>query len=85
VTEDYLLGMKLLASRQEDIADAGKIISAEQLCDPVLLYHALEKMGFALSMVAVLEAFAIAYGDQWRASYWVEHAETILNMRNINW
>jgi len=85
VTEDYLLGMKLLASRQEDITDAGKIINAKQLRDPVLLYHALEQMGFALSMVAVLEAFSIAYGDQWRATYWVEYAEKILSMRNINW
>jgi len=85
VTIEYLLGMKLSSARQIDIEDAGYIIKTKDRKDPVGLYTLLTGMSFQLSMVSMLEAFAFAYGDEWRAVYWKEHSEEILSLLNSNW
>ena len=85
VTVEYLMGMKLTAARTVDTQDVGLIIKAKQLDDPIGLYQQLTGMGFEFSMVSLLDAFAFAYGDEWRATYWNEHSKDILSLINSNW
>jgi len=85
VTIEYLLGMKLSSTRPIDKEDAGHIIKAKGLDNPIGLYCLLASMSFRLSMVSVLEAFAFAYGDEWRAAYWKEHSKEILDLLNSEW
>ena len=85
VTIEYLMGMKLSSTRPIDTEDVGHIIKAKELKDPIDLYKLLVGMSFRPSMVSMLEAFAYAYGDAWRAEYWKEHSEEILRMLNSNW
>lgn len=85
VTIEYLLGMKLSSTRPIDKEDAGQIIKAKYLNDPIGLYNLLAGMSFRLSMVSVLDAFAFAYGDAWRAAYWKERSGEILGLVNSDW
>ena len=85
VTIEYLMGMKLSSTRPIDTEDVGHIIKAKELKDPIGLYKLLTGMSFRLSMVFILEAFAYAYGDVWRAEYWKEHSKEILSLMNSNW
>jgi len=85
VSIEYLMGMKLSSTRPIDNIDVGQIIKAKGLKDPIGLYKLLAGMSFRLSMVSVLDAFAFAYGDPWRAAYWKEHSGEIIGLMNSDW
>ena len=85
VTAEYMMGMKLSSTRPIDTEDVGRIIKSRELKDPIGLYHLLTGMSFRLSMVFVLDAFAFAYGDAWRAAYWKERSKEILSLINSDW
>ena len=85
VTIEYLMGMKLSSTRPIDTEDVGHIIKAKELKHPIDLYKLLVGMSFRPSMVSMLEAFAYAYGDAWRAEYWKEHSKEILSLMNSDW
>ena len=85
VTVEYMMGMKLSSTRPIDTEDVGRIIKRREIKDPIGLYNLLAGMSFRLSMVSVLDAFAFAYGDAWRAAYWKEHSKEILGMINSDW
>ena len=85
VTTEYLLGMKLCSIRDVDLSDAGRIVQEKQWHDPIALYHALTQMKMKVNMASMLEAFARAYGDEWRTEYWKAHDGEILDLINVNW
>jgi len=85
VTTEYLIGMKLCSIRDIDLSDAGRIVQEKQWKDPIALYHALTQMKMNVNMASILEAFSLAYGDEWRATYWKEHDQEVLDLLNVNW
>lgn len=80
VSLDYLLGMKLSSGREQDIKDAGNIISKEELTSPLFLVQELKEYGFEIDISLLLEAFGSAYGMDWLADYYQKHQEEIIDL-----
>lgn len=77
---DYLLGMKLSSGREQDVKDAGNVISKEGLTSPFYLVQELREYGFEIDVSLILEAFGVAYGMDWLADYYQKHQEEIINL-----
>lgn len=80
VVPEYLLGMKLLSGRERDVADAVSLLKRLGAQDPIALYHLLRDMAFDLNIVLVLNAFAIAKGEDWVAAYYKAHSAQLLHL-----
>lgn len=77
----YMLGMKLESARDHDIEDAGTIIKSENLDDVIEVFKALKDMSFQTDISLLLEAFEIAYGEEWLTNYLEEHLEDLRNFQ----
>lgn len=77
----YILGMKLESARDHDIEDAGTIIKSENLDDVIEVFKALKDMSFQTDISLLLEAFEIAYGEEWLTNYLEEHLEDLRKLQ----
>lgn len=78
VSLDYLLGMKLMSARDQDLKDLGDIIRLKGLRSPFAMYKKLKKMGFApLDFAYILEGFQLAYGMVWLHEFFEKNQEEL--------
>lgn len=80
VSLDYILGMKLTSTREQDLKDVGEIIKYKGLRSPFELYDYLNQLGFApLDFAYVLEGFNLAYGMDWLRDFFEQNQEELRN------
>lgn len=78
VSLDYLLGMKLISAREQDLKDVGDIIKYRGLDSPIALYKFLTKSGFkTIDFAYILEGFSRAYGMEWLRDFFEKHQEEL--------
>lgn len=78
VSLDYLLGMKLISAREQDLKDVGDIIKYRELQSPIALHKFLKKNGFkTVDFAYILEGFNLAYGMDWLREYFEKHQEEL--------
>ena len=78
VSLDYILGMKLTSTREQDLKDVGDIIRYRGLDSPIALSKFLKKNGFkSVDFAYVLEGFSRAYGMDWLRDYFEKHQEEL--------
>lgn len=78
VSLDYLLGMKLMSAREQDLIDAGDIIKYRELQSPITLYKFLKKNGFkTVDFSYILEGFNLAYGMDWLRDFFEKNQEKL--------
>lgn len=71
---DYIAGMKLNSSREQDVKDVAEIISFKNISSPEVLAGVLKEYGFqAIDESVLLEAFGEAYGMEWLEKYYIEN------------
>lgn len=67
---EYILGMKMMSARKQDIQDIGEIIKSRNLESPILLCEKLKSFGFdSVDISVLLEGFGNAYGMEWLENY----------------
>lgn len=80
VSLDYILGMKLTSTREQDLKDVGESIKYKGLRSPFELYDYLNQLGFApLDFAYVLEGFNLAYGMDWLRDFFEQNQEELRN------
>lgn len=80
VSLNYILGMKLTSTREQDLKDVGEIIKYKGLRSPFELYAYLNQLGFApLDFAYVLEGFNLAYGMDWLRDFFEQNQEELRN------
>jgi len=62
---DYLIGMKLLSAREQDIIDVATILKQNNNKEPLQLRIKLFQMGFDIDISLLLDAYEYAYGIEW--------------------
>lgn len=78
VSLDYLLGMKLISAREQDLKDVGDIIRYRGFQSPIALYKFLKKNGFkTVDFAYVLEGFSLAYDMDWLRDFFEKHQEEL--------
>lgn len=78
VSLDYILGMKLMSAREQDLIDVGEIIKYKELQSPITLYKFLKKKGFkTVDFAYILEGFSLAYGMDWLRDFFEKHQEEL--------
>jgi hypothetical protein len=74
---EYVLGLKLIANRDKDQADIGKIITYLDEEDAFALVDKLHEMKLDVDSSALLAGFGEAYGDDWLEEYFINNADKI--------
>ncbi|GAB2026170.1 DUF6036 family nucleotidyltransferase [Lactovum odontotermitis] len=74
---EYVLGLKLIANRDKDQADIGKIINFLHEKDAFKLLDKLHNMSLDVDSSALLAGFGEAYGDDWLEEYFINNADKI--------
>jgi hypothetical protein len=80
VTKEYLLGMKLYSHREQDMKDAASVLKMMGVDDPMKVYHLLRGMSFDISILSIIEAFAILYGNDWSSNYYKANSADIIRL-----
>lgn len=74
----YVMGMKIMSSREQDVLDIGKIIKMEKMTSPFETFRALKELGFEnMDFSVLLEGFSYAYGLEWLERFFVENQEKL--------
>ncbi|TWS94374.1 DUF6036 family nucleotidyltransferase [Streptococcus sp. sy018] len=78
VSIEYVLGMKMVSIREQDLKDIGAIIKYKSLHSPFDTFDALKKMGFdKLDFSVLLEGFSYAYGMEWLENFFKDNQEKL--------
>ena len=73
---EYVAGMKLISSREQDIKNVASIILLQKSATPEDLKNKVSKYGFEdIDESVLLEAFGEAYGMDWLEKYYVENED----------
>ena len=62
---DYLIGMKLVSIREQDLKDVAAILKRDNNEKPLELMSKLTGMGFDIDISILLDVFEAAYGMDW--------------------
>lgn len=74
----YVMGMKIISSREQDVLDIGKIIETEKITSPFEAFRVLKELGFEnMDFSVLLEGFSYAYGLEWLEKFFVENQEKL--------
>jgi len=65
VSIKYLIGMKLVTGRSQDVMDVGDILNRDNNVQPFELLSELESMEFDVDISILLDAFERAHGMDW--------------------
>jgi hypothetical protein len=74
---DYLIGMKLISARGQDLNDLADIIRSKEDMQPLELMIQLNEMGFTVDISLLLDAFEGARGMDWLDSFYKENQEEL--------
>ncbi|MDR2977042.1 MAG: potassium transporter peripheral membrane component [Streptococcaceae bacterium] len=74
---EYILGLKLIANRDKDQADIGKIINYLDEKDAFALIDKLHTMKLDVDSSNLLAGFGEAYGDDWLEEYFINNADKV--------
>ncbi|MBT1018682.1 hypothetical protein KJY77_06010 [Canibacter sp. lx-72] len=75
---EYVLGMKMVSTREQDLKDIGAIIKYKNFRSPFNTFDDLKKMEFDnIDFSALLEGFSCAYGMDWLEDFFKENQEKL--------
>ncbi|MBK0347231.1 potassium transporter peripheral membrane component [Aerococcaceae bacterium zg-ZJ1578] len=75
---EYVLGMKMVSIREQDLKDIGAIIKYKRFRSPFNTFDDLKKMGFdSIDLSVLLEGFSYAYGMDWLEDFFKENQEQL--------
>ena len=75
---EYVLGMKTMSAREQDLKDIGMIIKFKNFHSPFETFDTLKKMGFSIIDFSILlEGFSYAYGIDWLEEFFKENQEQL--------
>lgn len=73
---EYVLGMKMVSTREQDLKDIGAIIKYKHFRLPFNTFNDLKKMGFdSIDFSVLLEGFSYAYGMDWLEDFFKENQD----------
>ena len=75
---EYVLGMKMVSTREQDLKDIGAIIKYKHFRSPFNTFDGLKKMGFdSIDFSVLLEGFSYAYGMDWLENFFKENQDKL--------
>ncbi|MGT2888544.1 DUF6036 family nucleotidyltransferase [Streptococcus didelphis] len=75
---EYVLGMKMVSSREQDLKDIAAIIKYKHLHSPFNTFDSLKKQGFEnIDFSVLLEGFSYAYGIRWLEEFFKENQDQL--------
>ena len=69
----YLIGMKLISAREQDLIDVGAILRHEHNKQPLELLLKLKGMEFQIDLSYLLDAFEEAHGMEWLEQFYFDN------------
>jgi len=75
----YLIGMKLVSIREQDLKDVGTILKNDSNEQPFDLLSKLVGMGFSIDISSVLDAYESAYGILWLDEFYSNNQDEMRN------
>ena len=77
---EYVLGMKMVSTREQDLKDIGAIIKYKHFRSPFNTFDGLKKMGFdSIDFSVLLEGFSHADGMDWLEDFFKENQDKLRN------
>jgi len=73
VSIKYLIGMKLVSGRVQDVIDVGDILNRDNNVQPFELLSELESMEFDVDISVLLDAFERAHGMDWLDGFYKDN------------
>lgn len=75
---EYVLGMKMVSTREQDLKDIGAIIKHKHFRSPFNTFDGLKEMGFdSIDFSVLLEGFSYAYGMDWLEEFFKENQDKL--------
>lgn len=75
---EYVLEMKMVSTREQDLKDIGAIIKYKHFRSPFNTFDGLKKMGFdSIDFSVLLEGFSHAYGMDWLENFFKENQDKL--------
>lgn len=75
---EYVLGMKMISAREQDLKDIGMIIKYQNARSPFETFDTLKKMNFStIDFSILLEGFSYAYGIDWLEEFFKDNQEQL--------
>ncbi|MCL2546412.1 MAG: DUF6036 family nucleotidyltransferase [Oscillospiraceae bacterium] len=75
----YLIGMKLVSAREQDLKDVAEILKRDKNKLPLELLSKLGNMGFEIDISVLLDGFEKAYGIQWLEEFYKNNEAELRN------
>jgi hypothetical protein len=73
VSITYLLGMKLISGRGQDIIDVATVLKHDNNKSPIELMSKLIDMKFEVDISDLLDAFELAFGMDWLEEFYIKN------------
>jgi len=77
VSITYLLGMKLVSGREQDLMDVGDILKKNKNENPFALLSELVGLRFDIDISGLLDAYEKAYGMEWLDEFYVNNQDEL--------
>ena len=74
---NYLVGMKLMSGREQDLMDVGDILKKDRNEKPFELLSKLSGMKFVIDISELLDAYEKAHGLDWLDEFYVNNQEEL--------
>ncbi|MCL2494394.1 MAG: hypothetical protein FWE98_01890 [Oscillospiraceae bacterium] len=84
VITEYLLGMKLRSTRDQDVMDTGHLFEKLGVSDPIALYNHLNELSIDVGMSYILTAFSELNGEGWFGAYFRENQQELLKLFRLD-
>jgi len=75
----YVIGMKLVSGREQDLRDVGDILKKDMNEQPFELLSMLVGMGFDVDISGLLDAYERAHGMEWLEGFYAMNQEELRN------
>ena len=69
----YLMGMKLVSGREQDLIDVGTVLKNDKNEQPFDLLSKLTSMGFIIDISGLIDAYEKAHGMVWLDDFYVKN------------
>jgi len=73
----YLIGMKLISGREQDMVDIGTILEQDNNQDPFRLFSELIEMNFSIDISGLLDAYEKAHGMNWLDKFYQNNQDEL--------
>ena len=73
----YVIGMKLISGREQDLRDIGDILKKDKNEQPFELLSALVGMEFDVDISGLLDAYERAHGMEWLEDFYAKNQEDL--------